>query len=74
MTHPFHPLAGRHLSIVFERRYRAHGLVFICEDGASGTLTLPADFSDLGPPASDRSLNVEVLVELVAVISALRGC
>jgi len=70
---PFHPLAGHRLTIVAERRYRTLGLVYLCEDGAGGTLTLPVGFTDLGPPVGDRPFSIEALAGLAEVISALKG-
>ena len=70
----FHPLAGQRVSILFERRYKsAVGLVYICEGGALGTVTLPEHFTDRGlqEPAT-RPLTVDVLADLAAVMSALR--
>ena len=73
VTHPFHPLAGQRVSILFERRYKsAIGHVYVCEGGPSGTMTLPEDFTDRGTPSDTRLLTVEVLVDLAAVVSALR--
>src|SRR5215472_974418 len=47
----FHPLAGRHLSILFERRYGSGGLghVYICDGGEFVNVTLPESFTDRGP-------------------------
>ena len=41
VTHPFHPLNGQRLSILFERK-RPPGLLYVCEGGALGTVGLPA--------------------------------
>jgi hypothetical protein len=70
VTHPFHPLAGQRLPVLFERRLAA-GRVYICEGGALGTVTLPADFTDRGLPPAARPLSAEVLAALAATIRAL---
>jgi hypothetical protein len=73
VTHPFHPLTGQRVSVLFERRYRsALGCVYICDGGPLRNVTLPEDFTDRGAPATTRPLTVEVLTDLAAVVSALR--
>src|SRR6516164_8693599 len=59
VTHPFHPLLGRQLPILFARR-QALGRLYICEGGALGTVTLPEEFTDRGLPPASRPLTVEV--------------
>ncbi|MBE3126643.1 MAG: hypothetical protein IMZ57_13450, partial [Acidobacteria bacterium] len=74
VTHPFHPLAGQRVSILFERRYKsAVGVVYICDGGALGTVTLPEPFTDRALPAATGLLTVEVLADLATVISVLRN-
>jgi hypothetical protein len=74
ITHPFHPLAGARVVILFERTYKdaARGRVYICEGGPLGTVTLPEHFTDRGIPPATGPVTREVLLDLVAVISALR--
>ena len=71
VTHPFHPLAGQRLRVLFERRYEASGLAFCCEGGPLGSVMLPVDWTDRGKPAVERVLGYEELVELAAVVRAL---
>ena len=73
VTHPFHPLAGRQLSILFERRYRSGGLghVYICDGAEFGNVTLPESFTDRGPVPEPQLLSVEGLMDLLAVMRAL---
>jgi hypothetical protein len=74
VTHPFHPLTGRRLSVVCERRYKsALGRVYICDGGTLGNLTLPESFTDRGMPAARRALTADVLADLSATVSALRS-
>ena len=74
ITHPFHPLAGQRVAILFERTYKntARGRVYICEGGPLGTVALPEHFTDRGVPPAMALLTADVLLDLAAVISALR--
>ena len=71
VTHPFHPLAGQRLRVLFERRYKTTGLAFCCEGGPLGSVMLPADWTDRGGPAAARALGYAELVELAALVRAL---
>ncbi len=74
VTHPFHPLAGQRVAILFERRYKsAIGRVYICDGGALGTFTLPESFTDRGATPATRPLTANVLTDLASVVSALRN-
>ncbi len=72
VTHPFHPLFGRRLDVLRMRRHRS-GRLYVCDGGALGTLALPEWATDRGPEPDVRPLNVEVLVELVALVATLGG-
>jgi hypothetical protein len=72
VTHPFHPLSGERLPIVFERR-RAGARVYVCEGGALGSVTLPEDATDRGVGPAAGPLTVEVLAGLAAVVGAIGG-
>ena len=72
MTHPFHPLAGRRLLVLFERRM-AGGLAFSCEGGPVGSVMLPLAWTDRGPAAASAPLSYEVLVDLAAEIAAVKS-
>lgn len=71
MTHPFHPLAGQHLSILFSRRSRSVGLAYVCE-GPKGNVTLPEEFTDRGMEPATCPLTLDVLIELAAVVAAVK--
>jgi len=71
VTHPFHPLTGERLEILFERRMPA-GLAYSCAGGPLGTVMLPATWTDRGGPPATQRLSYEVLVDLAATISALK--
>ncbi|MGH9188691.1 MAG: DUF5372 family protein [Acidimicrobiales bacterium] len=72
MTHPFHPLAGQRLEVLFERRMPA-GLAYSCDGGALGRMMLPATWTDRGTREQPARLSYGVLVELAAVIAGIRG-
>jgi hypothetical protein len=69
VTHPFHPLAGQRLRVLFERKLSS-GLAVSCEGGPLGSVMLPLAWTDRGPAAADGPLTYEVLIELAAVVSA----
>ena len=71
VTHPFHPLKGQRLSILFERM-RPEGHLYVCEGGPLGTIGLPDAWTSLSEPAAERPLTVEVLIELAALVLALK--
>jgi uncharacterized protein DUF5372 len=71
VTHPFHPLKGQLLNILFERK-RPEGLLYVCEGGPLGTIGLPVAWTSLSDPAAERPLTIEVLVELAALMMALK--
>lgn len=71
MTHPFHPLSGQRLRVLFERRYEVGGLSLCCEGGPLGTVMLPVDWTDRGRPVSQLLVGFEELIELAAVARAL---
>jgi hypothetical protein len=73
VTHPYHPLAGRRVHIVRERRSKSPGRIYICEAGQLGNLALSESFTDRGPASDPHPLNVEVLAELATTMSAIRS-
>lgn len=70
VTHPFHPLSGQRLRVLFERR-RGGGRVLVCEGGPSGTVTLAEDATDRAEASAERALTFEGLVAVCAVVAAL---
>lgn len=73
MTHPFHPLAGKRLEILQQRRSKGAGLVFLCDAGTLGCFSLPASFTDRGHSPAQRPLTLEVLAGLVALLKGMRA-
>ena len=72
VTHPFHPLSGQRLRVLFERKL-AGGLAVSCEGGPLGSLMLPVAWTDRGPSAADAPLTYEVLIELAGAVSAVKS-
>jgi hypothetical protein len=72
VTHPFHPLSGQRLLVLFERKLPG-GVVVHCEGGARGSVQLPADWTDRGTPAAQGPLTWEVLAGLATAIEAIRS-
>ena len=72
MTHPFHPLSGQRLRVLFERKLPG-GPAVSCEGGPLGSVMLPLAWTDRGPAAAEAPLTYEVLIGLAAVISAAGG-
>jgi hypothetical protein len=70
VTHPFHPLSGQRLLVLFERK-TPDGLAVSCEGGPLGSVMLPLAWTDRGPAAADGPLTYEVLADAAAVISAV---
>jgi hypothetical protein len=71
VTHPFHPLCGQRLDVLYVKR-RAGDSVFVCSGGVSGQITLPRSWIDRGEPPGAHRLSAEGLAEL-AVTRAIRG-
>jgi hypothetical protein len=71
VTHPFHPLCGQELVVLYERKW-AGGDLYVCEGGPLGSVGLPAGWTSLGAPAGSRPLAIAVLIELAALSKALK--
>jgi hypothetical protein len=72
VTHPFHPLNGQRLEILYAKR-RGEDTVFVCAGGLSGQMTLPQSWTDRGEPPLARPLSAEGLAALGAATRALQG-
>ena len=72
VTHPFHPLFGARLEVLYVRRL-ATGRVYVCDGGGGRNVALDEEATDRGTEAAGRPLTFEVLVELAAVVAALGG-
>ena len=72
VTHPFHPLNGQRLEILYAKR-RGAATVFVCAGGFSGQMTLPEPWTDRGEPPGTGRLSTEGLAALGAATRALQG-
>jgi hypothetical protein len=72
VTHPFHPHSGERLRVLFERRL-VSGRLLVCDDGASGTVTVAEAATDRAQDPAERPLTFELLVELCAAVAAIKG-
>jgi len=72
VIHPFHPLAGQQLEILFSRRGPG-GVVFACARPAAGQVALPADWTDRGRLPAPERLSVDGLTALDTLMRPLRG-
>ena len=70
VTHPFHPLRGQRLAILFERRLPDKRL-FVWEGGPLGTIGVPEDANDRAPAPSAPPFTCEVLGGLVELVAAI---
>ena len=73
VTHPFHPLRGERLAVLFVKR-RGAGRVFVCAGAVGGRVTLPESWTDRGRPPGTHRLSVQGLADLAAVTRVIRGC
>lgn len=72
VIHPFHPLCGERLEVLFVRRIGS-GRIYVCEGGPLGSVSLPEDATDRGREPAERPLTVEVLAALVVLLAELTG-
>jgi hypothetical protein len=70
VTHPFHPLVGQRLMVLFAKR-RAGAVVFVCAHGDARSVTLPQEWTDRGPEPAGHRLSAEGLSAARAVVDAL---
>ena len=70
VTHPFHPLAGERLEVLYVRRLPT-GRVYVCDGGRGRNVALDEASTDRGVEPAERPLTFEVLVELAAVVAAI---
>jgi len=72
VTHPFHPLSGQRLEVLFAKR-RGDGVVFVCGGGVYGSITLPQAWTDQGEPALAHRLSAEGLAALDTLVRSMGG-
>jgi hypothetical protein len=71
VTHPFHPLAGRQLPVLYALP-TGRGLVLVCEVDGVRRVSLRQEWTDRGPPPGRARLSVEGLTALRALLDTLR--
>jgi len=71
VTHPFHPLAGERLVVIFEKARTGADRVVVCEAGPGERVTLPVAWTDRSPAPLAHRLAAEGLVELAGLVAAL---
>ena len=73
VTHPFHPLAGRRLRVLFaRRRWCGEGVEYVCEIADARRVALRQEWTDRGPePVAGQRVSVEGLAALRALVDAL---
>ncbi|MGC8628527.1 MAG: DUF5372 family protein [Acidimicrobiales bacterium] len=72
VTHPFHPLAGQSLPVIFEKRRQGAERALVCEGGPAGRVTLAAAWTDRAPALLAHRLGAEGLVELAELVAAIQ--
>ena len=72
VAHPFHPLNGQRLEVLYAKR-RGADLVFVCSGGFSGQITLPESWTDRGEPPLGRRLSAEGLAAADTLSRAIEG-
>ncbi len=70
IVHPFHVLFGHRVPVLFVKR-RAGRVVFVCEGGPLGRVTVPESWTDRGPAPTGHRLSVGALVELDTLLTVL---
>ncbi len=71
VTHPFHPLRGERLEIIYVRRLST-GRVYVCDGGRGRNVALAEEATDRGPEPAERPLTFEVLCDVAGVVAAIR--
>ena len=72
VTHPFHPLVGHRLEVLYVR-CEAAGRMYVCDAGDGRNVKLDEAATDRGPAPAGRPLTFKVLVGVAAVVAALGG-
>ncbi len=70
VTHPFHPLCGESLPVLFSKR-RGGDVVFVCAGGVLGRVTVPRSWTDRGGGRLVDRLDVASLFALDTLVKLL---
>jgi hypothetical protein len=72
ITHPFHPLSGQRLEVLFAKR-RAGAVVLVGESAALGRVTVQESWTERGPSPLGCRVSAEGLAALDTLVRSLRG-
>jgi hypothetical protein len=72
ITHPFHPLSGQRLEVLFAKR-RAGAVVLVGESAELGRVTVRESWTERGPAPLGCRVSVEGLAALDTLIRSLQG-
>ena len=72
ITHPFHPLSGQRLEVLFAKR-RAGAVVLVGESAELGRVTVQESWTERGPAPLGCRVSVEGLAALDTLIRSLQG-
>jgi hypothetical protein len=70
VTHPFHPLAGREVEVVYSMK-RGSTRMFVLDAGGGVRMTVPVEWTDRGPEPEAARASAESLIDLYALVKAL---
>jgi hypothetical protein len=70
VTHPFHPLLGRRLPVLFAAQTR-RGLLFVCEVDGVRRVTLRQEWTDRGPEPAALRLSAESLAACRSLLDTI---
>ena len=70
IVHPFHVLCGQRVPVLFVK-HRAGRVVFVCEGGPLGRVTVPEPWTDRGPAPAGHRLSVQALGDLRSLLVGL---
>ena len=72
ITHPFHPLSGQRLEVLFAKR-RGGAVVLVGESAVLGRVTVQESWTERGPAPLGCRLSAEGLAALDTLIRSLQG-
>jgi hypothetical protein len=72
ITHPFHPLRGQQLEVLFAKR-RGGAVVLVGESAELGRVTVRESWTERGPAPAGCRVTAEGLAALDTLIRSLQG-
>ena len=72
ITHPFHPLSGQRLEVLFAKR-RGGAVVLVGESAELGRVTVQESWTEHGPAPLACRVSAEGLAALDTLIRSLQG-